>query len=526
MNVISYDVGTTGFKAALFDISRESGIRLVAGDVEHYSLRILPNGGAEQNPNDWWNAMRCGTKKLLEKTGISKEKIEGISFCSQFATLVMVDEQGNALRPAMSTMDIRGAPQFHERMQTGLCVEGLNVGKLLRFLKITGAASTSAKDTIWRYHWVRENEPETFRKTYKWLDAKEYLTFRATGRIAASRDDAYMTFLYDVKAGDWSDELCKMLHIEKKHLPALCHATDKVGTLLPGAAEELGLAPGTAVISGGSDISLCQVGSGCLRPGDVNICSGTSGWVCTTVDHMCVDVGHSVASLVGADPETYLYCADCETAGKCVEWGKERLSHTPIATFDEMIEHIKDTPAGSNGVVFSPWMHGNRCPFEDANARGVFFNVDVDNRSSDLVKAVIEGVCLHMRWLLEISERKVKTSPSIRFTGGSAVSPEVCQILADVLGRKVEIIEHPRYVGTIGAAGLLAVSFGILDNMQSIRDCIPLQAEYLPRPGNTAVYDRIYPVFQELYWANKKSFSALNKVGAAGKGAEAVCQVK
>ena len=509
MKVIGYDVGTTGFKAGLYELSKDD-IRLLAGSVERYTLHILPNGGAEQDPDDWWNAMCRSTKALLEKSGVPRGEIQAISCCSQFSTLVMVDSEGRALRPAMSCMDTRAAAQFGRYMGTGLCVEGLNVSRLLRFVRATGAASTSAKDAVWRYHWVRENEPEVFRNTCKWLDAKEYLTSRATGRMVASRDDAYMTFLYDVKKGCWSEDLCRMLDIRMEHLPALCNATDVVGGLLPGPAEELGLLPGTAVIAGGSDVSLCQVGSGSLLPGDVNICSGTSGWVCTTIDRLCLDVPHSVASIVGADPENYLYCADCETAGKCLEWVKERLSGTQLGSYDELIDSIRDVPAGSGGVVFSPWMHGNRCPFEDANARGVFFNVDVSTHAGELVRAVIEGVCLHMRWLLETSELKVKTSPVVRFTGGSAMSKTICQILADVLRREVETIEDPRHVGTLGAAALAAVSLGVLDDIKDIRKIIRVGARFTPNPENAAVYDRIYPVFKSLYHNNQKAFAALN----------------
>jgi len=516
MKVIGYDVGTTGFKAGLYELSRDA-LSLLAGCVEHYELHILPNGGAEQDPGDWWAAMCRSTKKLLETTGVQPGEVRGIACCSQFSTLVMVDRDGNALRPAMSCMDTRAAKQFEDVMGAGLCVEGLNAARLLRFLRVTGAASTSAKDSIWRYRWVRENEPELFAKTYKWLDAKEYLTFRATGRTLASRDDAYMTFLYDVHKGCWSEELCKMLDIDMAHLPELCNGADTVGPLLPGPAAELGLLPGTSVIAGGSDVSLCQVGSGCVRPGDVNICSGTSGWVCTTVDHLCLDVGHSAASIVGADPTAYLYCADCETAGKCVEWGRERLGGTALGSYDAMIDSVRDVPAGSNGVVFSPWMHGNRCPFEDANARGVFFNVDVSCRTGDLIKAVVEGVCLHMRWLLETSELKVKTAPVVRFTGGSAMSKTICQILADVLGREVETIENPRHVGTLGAAALMAVSFGLLGSVRDTRELIRVGGRFVPNPANTAVYDRVYPVFQSLYRDNKKSFAALNAAEAAAE---------
>ncbi len=193
-----------------------------------------------------------------------------------------------------------------------------------------------------------------------------------------------------------------------------------------------------------------------------------------------------------------------------MEWVKERLGRTPIDTYDKLFEYIKDTPAGSNGIVFSPWMHGNRCPFEDPYARGVFFNVDVDSHGSDLVKAVIEGVCLHMRWMLTATEQTFKTARAVRFTGGSAISPEVCQILADVLGREVETVENPRHVGTMGAAALMAVSFGLLPDIKDVKKIIKVGARYKPVPENTAVYDRIYPVFQSLYHDNKKSFAALN----------------
>ncbi len=175
----------------------------------------------------------------------------------------MVDENGTPLHRGMSCMDSRADKQLKACMNTGIKVEGLNIFKVLKYMKITGAVSASAKDPAWKYLWLKENEPETFEKTYKWLDAKEYLTCRATGKMIASKDDAAGTFLYDVHNNCWSPTLCKMLGINMDHLPEICDSTDEVGKLLPKAAEELGLAPGIPVISGGSDVSLCSVGAGC-----------------------------------------------------------------------------------------------------------------------------------------------------------------------------------------------------------------------------------------------------------------------
>lgn len=509
VKVIAYDVGTTGLKTCLFSISAEESVRYLAGEVEHYELHVLENGGVEQEASDWWEAMSRSTKRLLAKTGVPPEEIRGITFCSQFQTVVLVDKSGRPLRRAMSCMDARADAQFKRYMGTGIKVEGLDIIKVLKYLKITGAVSGSAKDPAWKYLWVRDNEPEIFQKVYKWLDAKEYLICRATGVMKASRDDANGTFLYDVKKGTWSPTLCRMLDINMEHLPELCDSADQVGKLLPGPAEELGLAAGTAVFSGGSDVSLCSVGAGCVDIGDVLVYSGTSGWVATTVDKLHLDLGNLIGALVGADPTSYNYIAEVETSGKCMEWVKDRIDRMEM-DYDDMIEYIKDTPAGANGVVFSPWMHGNRCPFDDANSRGVFFNLDISTRGSDLMKAVIEGVCLHMRWLLECTEKSFKTRPVVRFAGGSAISPYICQVMADVLGREVETIENTRQVGAMGAAALLAVSFGMLPNIREIKQIIQVSHVYKPRPENTAVYDKLLPVFIDLYRNNKKSFDALN----------------
>ncbi|WP_419024642.1 xylulokinase [Emergencia sp.] len=509
VKVITYDVGTTGMKACMFNISAEDSVQYIAGETEGYELHVLKNGGVEQEPDDWWQSMSVATKKLLEKTGIAKEEIKGISFCSQFQTVVMVDENGTPLHRGMSCMDSRADKQLKACMNTGIKVEGLNIFKVLKYMKITGAVSASAKDPAWKYLWIKENEPETFAKTYKWLDAKEYLTCRATGKMAASKDDAGGTFLYDVHNNCWSPTLCKMLGINMDHLPEICDSTDEVGKLLPKAAEELGLAPGIPVISGGSDVSLCSVGAGCVNVGDVLVYSGTSGWVATTVDKLHLDLGNLIGALVGADPTTYNYVAEVETSGKCIEWVKDRMDQLHMS-YEEMIDYVQESPAGSNGVIFSPWMHGNRCPFDDANSRGVFFNLDITTKGSDLMKAVIEGVCMHMLWLLEATETKFKTNPAIRFSGGSAIAPFICQVMADVLGRDVETIENPRQVGAMGAAALMAVSFGMLDDIKDIKKIIKVSNTYKPNPENHAVYQKLLPVFKDLYKNNKKSFAALN----------------
>ena len=199
LNVISYDIGTTGLKACLFQIDER--IRLVEGEYETYELYVLENGGAEQDVEEWWSAMCNCTRRLLNKTDVKAEDIDGISFCSQMQGLVLVDEEGNAIRRAMSYMDQRGEAQMKEVQKHGITVSGVNALKLNKSIHLTSAASTSAKDPIWKYKWVEKNEPVSFARIYKWLDVKEYLICRMTGEFIMTPDSAYATLLYDSRVG-------------------------------------------------------------------------------------------------------------------------------------------------------------------------------------------------------------------------------------------------------------------------------------------------------------------------------------
>ena len=197
MYVIAYDVGTTGLKTCLFNITDDKKIEMVADASQGYDLYILDNGGSEQDPQQWWDAMCVTTKALLEKTGIAKEEIKGISFCAQMQAVVLVDKDGNHLMNSMGYMDNRGVEQIEKLMHTGIKVAGMNAVKLLKSLKITGAVSGSVKDPVYKYRWVADNDPELFAKVYKWLDVKDYLVCRASGKFTMSPDSAFSTMLYD-----------------------------------------------------------------------------------------------------------------------------------------------------------------------------------------------------------------------------------------------------------------------------------------------------------------------------------------
>ena len=535
--VITYDIGTTGIKTCLIEIDKE--MKILASATEGYGLYVDEEtgvkGGSEQDADEWWNAMCVTTKEVFKKCKkIKKEQIEGISFCSAMQGLVLVDKQGKCIRRPMTYMDQRAREEIKKGIAHGVQVAGAEVTKLLKYLKYTGAVSSSVKDPIWKYKWVEAHEPENFKRIYKWLDVKEYMILRCSGEFVMTNDSAFGTLLYDTRKGHegWCKPICDMVGVNIEHMPVIKASTEKVGEVTAKAAKELGLAEGTAVYGGGGDASLIGVGAGATEIGDTHIYSGTSGWVGTVVPEQLVDAGAMMAAIVGANPETYNYFAELETSNKCVGWVKDHLALDEIGVFLKKYGHKKDdleeesfnlydyleevierANPGSDGVVFTPWLHGNRCPFEDPNAAGMFFNIHLETGKTELIRAVVEGVCFHMRWMLERQEQKVakyKKSNAVRFCGGGALGAATCQILSDILQRDVEVVDSPQNIGAVGAAACIAVGTGMIPSMTDVKKLIPAKITYHPNKANKAVYDRNFEVFKNLYKCNKKNFEILN----------------
>ncbi|MDR1927943.1 MAG: carbohydrate kinase, partial [Oscillospiraceae bacterium] len=262
MLALAYDIGTTGVKTCLFRIGET--IELLSGASAGYGLYVLPGGGAEQEPDEWWAAMCATTRTVLAESGAAPEEIAGISFCSQMQGLILVDREGLPLRRAMSYMDQRAGEELKAGMAFGPQIAGANLVRLLRSLRITGAVAASVKDPVWKYKWVEAHEPEIFAKTHKWLDVKEAMIARMTGRCVMTTDSAFATLLYDIRAGrqGWSREITRMLGVRYEHLAEIVPCTAKVGVLRTAQAIELGLCAGTAVYGGGGDASLVGVGAG------------------------------------------------------------------------------------------------------------------------------------------------------------------------------------------------------------------------------------------------------------------------
>jgi len=522
--VIAYDIGSTGNKTCLYRL--DSGIILLAEAARKYPLSFTANGGVEQNPDDWWESMRETTGEVLRLAHIEGKAVSAVSFCSQMQGLVLLDKNGTVLRPAMSYMDKRATQQFDSWRSGLFTVAGINVRKLLVSMAETGVVAASAKDPVFRYAWVRENEPELFKKIYKWLDVKDYLLFRAAGCYVSSEDSAFGTMLYSTRKNSWSKTVCALHGVNYEHLARIVKCTDQVGYLTEEAAAQLGLGTGCKVFSGGGDCSLIGIGAGCTKTGDTHVYIGTSGWVSTVVDKQVVDAVSMIASVTGAIPGRYNYFAEMETSGKCIEWARDHLVADGIGAFmqtgesagrntDDLIELMCKAaalvPAGSNGVIFMPWLLGNRCPFEDADCRGGFFNIGLTTKKEDLIRSVLEGILFHKRWMLECQQKKVRTSSVIRFVGGGARSELICQMMADIFNMRVERTEKPQNAGALGAAIVMAFGLGHIASLEEAGSLITVNSACTPNQKAVASYSKNYAVFRRLYRKNKKNFAMLNR---------------
>lgn len=534
--VLTHDLGTSGNKACLYRVSDR--IEQVSSYLVEYPLFLTPDGGAEQRVEDWWQAVCESTKALLERTKIDPASVKGMAFCSQLQGSILIDKDGQALRNPMIWLDGRAQAQVARYLYNGIIrIEKWNAFKTLRSLQLTNGLPATPKDPIWKYHWVKDNEPEIFARAWKWVDVKDYLTLRCTGKLGMTFDSAQLTWVYDTRPGrfGWSKALCRLYGVNMDHLPPVVRSVDVIGPLAATAARQMGLAPGTPVFGGGGDASMITIGAGCTKDNDTHIYIGTSGWVAATVARRSVDIGNFMAAVLGAIPGRYVYMAEQETAGVCLQWVRDHLALDEIglylgaqhivdadkneewvSLYDFLNQAVSQTEPGAGGVIFTPWMHGNRSPREDAFARGMFFNLGLETGKRQMIRAVLEGVAYHMRWMLEALAKHVPQGRPLRLAGGGAKSAVWAQIMADVTGRPMEVVESAQDAGTAGAAIVCGVGLGLVPSFEEAGALVRVARTYEPNPANKAVYERQYAVFTELYRQNRKLFRQLNDREAQG----------
>jgi len=520
--VLTFDLGTSSSKAVLFTVHGQ----VVADSRVDYSVSYPQPGYAEQDPRQWWDAVCLTSREVVRKSGVDPRDIAGITFASQMQTLVAVDQYGEPVMPAISWLDTRAAEIMRKKFWTPPRVQGYNVFKLLKFLRITGGCPGHAgKDPIGKILWIREYHPELFERIHKFLDAKDYLVFRTTGRYVKSADMAVVWWLMDTRKNrnQWHEGLCKLAGLRLQQLPEVRESSAIIGTLTPQASEEMGLSVESRVVNGAGDISSAALGSGAIDEGELNIRLGTSGGVSGHFRKRKIDIAHYTGCIGSTWPqEYYLGLAHQETVGICLEWLRNNIVYHKQWLKQEM--HVDEifqlldqlamqAPAGSNNLLFTPWMYGERSPLNDRYVRAGLHNLGLNHSREDIVRAFLEGVAFNMRWALETMERLYQRVDHVRIIGGGAKSRIWCQIFADIIGRPVHQVEDPQLANAKGVALLASLALGYLERFSDIKKHIRVKEVFQPNPDNRPLYERMFRQFKRLYRSNKKWYRCMNGLG-------------
>ena len=525
-HVLGVDLGTGGPKVVLATTEGE----LLGHEAEKVALILLPGGGAEQDPDAWWAAIVTATRRLLARDLVDPAEIDAICMSSQWGGVVPVDEHGRHLHHALTWMDSRGAEHARALTSGGITVpgSGYNALALREWLAKTGGApSRSGKDPVGQTQWLRHDRPDVYAAAAHLLDVPEYLTMRLTGRAVAGFDTAALRWCSDNRdpsAVRWDAALARRCGIDLVKLPELVPPASVVGTLLPDVAAELGLSPDVQVVTGTGDTTAAAVGAGAVEDYAGHLYIGTSAWLSAHVPFKRTDVLRNIASLPAVVPDRYWIATVQDVAGKAIDWLIERVVYpddgmldsrpAPEDALDRLNALAVTSPPGSNGVLFAPWLNGERTPVDDPYVRGGWFNVSLATTRADLARSVFEGIALNARWMKEAVERFVRRDlpdgfEELAFIGGGARSSLWCQTLADVLGCTIHQAEDPVLANARGAAIIAAVGIGALD-WADVPALARTTESYRPDPARRAVYDRQFRTFTDLYRKNRRLYARHN----------------
>ena len=500
--ILAHDLGTTGNKITLFDA--ETGA-VVASVFEAYGTAYPHPNWAEQDPADWRRALHLGTRRLLAQaaalpTPVAPGDIAVVSFSGTMNGALAVDADGVPLRSAILWADQRGIAEA--QVLADRCGEA-------QVYRTTGTRITPSCSAA-KFLWIQRHQPGIYDRTHLFLQVKDYAAFLLTGVFATDYSDASNTNLFDLEARAWAVDMAEAVGLNPAKLPRLLPSTAIIGGVTAEAAALTGLQAGTPVVIGGGDGACATVGAGAVHPGDAYTNIGSSAWLAVTAQRPLFDPEMRTFNLAHLDPELVMCLGSMQAAGGAFDWLERLLRGEAEADLhDSLSQAAASVPPGANGLLFLPYLLGERSPYWNPLARGAFVGLTMTHNRPEMARAVLEGVAFNLRLILDAMEAQEIGVPAMRLIGGGARSPLWRQILADVLGMPILLPELVTEATSLGAAIAGGVGVGIFDNF-AVTDRL-IQVHETARPNATAEahYTAIVPLFQAAYRGLESIFGQL-----------------
>jgi xylulokinase len=491
---LGIDVSTTATKTLLID---SNGVVLAVASTT-YPFETPHPLWSEQHPDLWWDGAQKSIRAVLEKSGVDADQIGGVGLTGQMHGLVLLDKAGSVLRPAILWNDQRTQAQCDEIHR--------RIGKE-KFIQITGNVALTGF-TAPKILWVAQNEPELYAKAKHVLLPKDYLRLKLTGEYAMDKADGAGTVLFDLKKRDWSDEVLTALGIPRAWMPPTFEGPSFTGRVSAEAAAATGLKAGTPVVAGGGDQSAQAVGVGAVEPGIVGLTVGTSGVVFATTPSALVEPEGRLHAFCHAVPGMWHFMGVMLSAAGSLQWYRDTLA--PGMSFDDLLKEAEDTPAGSEGLQFLPYLSGERTPHPDPLARGAFIGLTIRHSRGHMTRAVLEGVAFGLKDSFTLIQNAgLGAITQVRASGGGTKGALWRQILASVLDAELVTVNTAEGAA-YGAALLAGVGAGTWADVPSAcRAAVKITGSTQPDSAQVVVYRKSYAIYRELYPALKPSFDKM-----------------
>ena len=503
--LLGIDVGTTGIKALAV---RPDGT-IAAESFSGYDISSPHQKWAEQNPDEWWDAFCLATRELFQ-SGIRPDEVAAIGLSGQMHTSVFLDEGRKVIRPAILWCDVRTTSQCEQ------------INERVGFELLRDETSNPALEgfTAPKVLWLRDNEPENYAKLRHLLIAKDYIRYKLTGELATDVSDAAGTIMFNVGERKWSEKILSALEIDPAILPPVVRSHEISGRITHDAAEATGLAEGTPVVGGGADNACAAVGTGIIEEGTVQSSIGSSGVVLAALSEHRVDKEMRLHCMNHAAPDRWYLMGVMLTAGLSLKWFKENLCGEEIRqaqakgvdVYDLLSEMASSVPPGADGLIFLPYLSGERTPHADSDARGMFVGLSLRHTKAHMVRAVMEGVAFGLRDSLGLIRELGVDVNEIVLVGGGAKSPLWRQIQADMFGQSVCTLSVTD-AAPFGAALLAGVGAGIYASCaDAVKATVKKSSDTAPITANAELYDTCYSIYRDLYPSNKEHFRDISNL--------------